>query len=573
MSSSTWVQLVRNFSCIVNTFLPDDSYLQNALFPSSTGPIAKATILECFIAVTQIAGVLLFIANGCIKIAESFRNSTRYKKYIATLDQYQLLTEAGTGPECLLFRQGVLAEVKKVNQTLFVGLCEFSVGVSFSFLALNSLHLHGPTHPKPLIDALIVLECCLCYFLYTMILSAAGSLSRAIRGGIFLCSVSADVTSGATVDVSTAVDNVSKREALKPRNLLSKAGVVGYAENLLEALWVLSPRYVNDGRGRLFGVAIIEQLQFRTSSRVPEAMMSDLKALRGLFDDLGKDRHRSSNTVTIDGSISSSSSHSDSESSSGSSGRRGVNTTGIATGTTTGINSTSTSKSARKNSSSTSNANNGTGDDARTGSPSTPSSSISSSVSSTVAAAAFHERKDFIQRVVIQHIIEDTTAAIMTCTFFLLNLVAGYGYLMGILAYYMPHEQCAPASHCQVLLMTLSADLSSEHAAWYGILAGDIAWTIEPLVAICAPGISALLSQHIVTPVVQSIVDAAINSTVAAASKRVAADRKGSPGTGTGTDNGNPSIAPSIHESFTYSSTGNSGMAGRKMMTRSKKNQ
>lgn len=68
---------------------------------------------------------------------------------------------------------------------------------------------------------------------------------------------------------------------------------------------------------------------------------------------------------------------------------------------------------------------------------------------------------------------------------FLLNVIAGYGYLMGILAYYYlwPSSSSPPPSWVQTICFHLPAD----DADWIGNFAGDLAWTIEPLLILSAP--------------------------------------------------------------------------------------
>lgn len=65
--------------------------------------------------------------------------------------------------------------------------------------------------------------------------------------------------------------------------------------------------------------------------------------------------------------------------------------------------------------------------------------------------------------------------------FFLINLVAFYGYLMGILVFYFNEEEEKD------WLRKLKFQLSHEHAEWHGNFAGDVMWTVEPLVVTFSP--------------------------------------------------------------------------------------
>ena len=65
--------------------------------------------------------------------------------------------------------------------------------------------------------------------------------------------------------------------------------------------------------------------------------------------------------------------------------------------------------------------------------------------------------------------------------FFVLNLVAFYGYLMGILVFYFDEQDEA------YWLRKMKFHLPHEHADWHGNFAGDLMWTIEPLVVTFSP--------------------------------------------------------------------------------------
>lgn len=59
--------------------------------------------------------------------------------------------------------------------------------------------------------------------------------------------------------------------------------------------------------------------------------------------------------------------------------------------------------------------------------------------------------------------------------YFILNIIAGYGYLLGILAFYVSED------NQHVIFKILKLGLNNPNADWYGNLVGDAAWTIEPL--------------------------------------------------------------------------------------------
>ena len=66
--------------------------------------------------------------------------------------------------------------------------------------------------------------------------------------------------------------------------------------------------------------------------------------------------------------------------------------------------------------------------------------------------------------------------------YFMLNLIAFYGYLLGILVYYFDeHDDDASYLH------TLKLGMSHDAADWHGNFAGDLMWTIEPLIILTSP--------------------------------------------------------------------------------------
>ena len=68
----------------------------------------------------------------------------------------------------------------------------------------------------------------------------------------------------------------------------------------------------------------------------------------------------------------------------------------------------------------------------------------------------------------------------LSALYLLLNLAAGYGYMMSILAYY--YGETYPLSSL------LCFGLANEQADWYGNLLGDAAWTVEPaLIMVSSP--------------------------------------------------------------------------------------
>jgi len=67
--------------------------------------------------------------------------------------------------------------------------------------------------------------------------------------------------------------------------------------------------------------------------------------------------------------------------------------------------------------------------------------------------------------------------------YFVLNLLAFYGYLIGIVVYYWHLEDEQPSWMRKYLL----GDVSNTDADWHGNFLGDLMWTIEPVIILASP--------------------------------------------------------------------------------------
>ncbi|KAL3903758.1 MAG: hypothetical protein SGILL_010325, partial [Bacillariaceae sp.] len=66
--------------------------------------------------------------------------------------------------------------------------------------------------------------------------------------------------------------------------------------------------------------------------------------------------------------------------------------------------------------------------------------------------------------------------------YFVLNFIAFYGYLMGILRFYFPDDTAQPAYVSKMMF-----GYGNELSDWTGNFAGDLMWTIEPMVILASP--------------------------------------------------------------------------------------
>ncbi len=66
--------------------------------------------------------------------------------------------------------------------------------------------------------------------------------------------------------------------------------------------------------------------------------------------------------------------------------------------------------------------------------------------------------------------------------YFILNFVAFYGYLLGIIVYYFDKDDDQPS-----FVTSLKLGTTNEVADWTGNFAGDLMWTVEPAVILLSP--------------------------------------------------------------------------------------
>jgi hypothetical protein len=61
--------------------------------------------------------------------------------------------------------------------------------------------------------------------------------------------------------------------------------------------------------------------------------------------------------------------------------------------------------------------------------------------------------------------------------YFVLNFIAFYGYMLGVLTYYFDNEKDQ-----HYIVQQLKLGYTNMEADWGGNFAGDLMWTIEPIV-------------------------------------------------------------------------------------------
>ena len=76
---------------------------------------------------------------------------------------------------------------------------------------------------------------------------------------------------------------------------------------------------------------------------------------------------------------------------------------------------------------------------------------------------------------------KESSGAYLDLVFFLLNAIAFYGYMICVFAYFLPEERSS------LFTTGIMLGLRNSDADFYGILVGDVAWTVEPMIVILLP--------------------------------------------------------------------------------------
>lgn len=77
---------------------------------------------------------------------------------------------------------------------------------------------------------------------------------------------------------------------------------------------------------------------------------------------------------------------------------------------------------------------------------------------------------------------ESTFVGYREYIYFLLNFIAFYGYMLGILVFYFDNEEKQ-----NTIVRFLKINYSNNEADWAGNFAGDLMWTIEPIIVLLSP--------------------------------------------------------------------------------------
>lgn len=378
MSLPTWVQLFRNFFCVLKSLLPLSNFFQRSHFQNSSFyPLTITTAIELLIATTQFAAVIFNCSSGYSDITNGRRDHKRATLWLKNINKVFLSVPfKSSSAEFLILQQGLKSDIASSRRRIIIGYLELVFGFAFVFLVLNSLHIVGPTHPKPVIDALISMELGLAYILVVIMwpsfTSKVGDIGR----------------------LSRLSDFAGGLMCRSPGALLQGAMDSGFTEEELFMAFLscdtsYSPKWRSDGPSELCDEDLVTEIQ------------KEFRNITAVFAKL-----------TVAENIS-----------------------------------------------------NGT------------------KINSNLLSAKLRKQK-----------FEAQLQAPLELLYFVLNFIAGYGYMLGILAYYIPEDATDVSRGLQYYLLNIQYSnnwckvlmfgLSHGDADWWGNLAGDMAWTVEPLVVL-----------------------------------------------------------------------------------------
>lgn len=217
MSFGTWTSLVRNFLCVVKALLPSShilmksanfnflplSYLGTLLFGNDpiywNNQTLHASFIEWMIAPTQLIASILGINGGYNNLLKS------YKKYNILSCQREscrlYAINKNKHIEYYIIEDCLFTLLNKEFHNIISSILELVCGFCFIYLFTNSLHIHADSHPKPVIDALIIMNIALIYFLYIMWDTYVSRKSSIIQADSFCKSSSKDKKMKSIIDL------------------------------------------------------------------------------------------------------------------------------------------------------------------------------------------------------------------------------------------------------------------------------------------------------------------------------------------------------------------------------------
>lgn len=352
-----YIQLFRNLFCVIKALYPNNAVINLKLLNTDWFIFkSETTLIEWGIAPLQFCAVIFNVSSSIKLVSKGINNVNTFSRGIKYLDRLSVVKPSRY---ILVVRQRLHKEIRSTYHSIFSGILQSVIAVCFYFLTCNSLHIYGPTHPKPLYAALIAQEICLVYFLVMM-----------VYGMLNISRVNSDCTHLAEV-LEVVADDTTNDQLL---SVIYDSGF-GQQNRLHDAFLYLDTSYV-PWDALLFQAGSVTQFS-------PMAFDNVLNRFEPILSPLAKNEQN---------------------------------------------------KLSRAN----------------------------------LVAMLYLKGEDNNQKLFLEFI------------YFVLNVIAGYGYFMAIMVWCVPFTAETVPSWLNLLYF----GLSPESADWWGNFLGDLAWTIEPIVMI-----------------------------------------------------------------------------------------
>jgi hypothetical protein len=226
MSISLYVQIIRNFLCVLNALLPADSSWKWISFPTAPPPLNEVNNFEWAIGFTQAAAVFFLLISSYVCAIDGYRMISKAKKSLICVDRLSVESDAVGSAEHTILRHHLLQNYNKGYTIIYNGLADFIIGISFVFLVTNNLHLRGSSHPLPLIQALIAMEVALIYVLMMLWNTFLTSLRRSLK-----CR-----------NLALKIQESQGVKLTFPK-IIELASSVGFIDNLMECFLLFQPNF------------------------------------------------------------------------------------------------------------------------------------------------------------------------------------------------------------------------------------------------------------------------------------------------------------------------------------------
>ena len=179
MSLAVAVQLVRNALCVLKSLLPRTHALMLPIPLADKGTIAATpSLLELCVAVTQFAAVVF---NARSALTSLFSGTVQLRDAPSRQEELDRLLIASPSSVNIVLMQRVHLEQRSYLLSVVTGLCDLPIAFSFVFLTLSSLKLTGSTHPKPVIDGILISEISIAVYVCIMLVSWLSKVAESRR--------------------------------------------------------------------------------------------------------------------------------------------------------------------------------------------------------------------------------------------------------------------------------------------------------------------------------------------------------------------------------------------------------